>query len=186
MHSKILLSIALLLTFSCGKEPDSNTSAQTLTKSSASKTLEILPEVQSYFDSMNEYITVYLKEAPVDNIVFKYIEYDNGLLEMEARGYCDKTGTTPVVYIYKGDWSGPYAISNLQRTASFYHLVGHCAFNKEHDDRVDINSGRPYSFMHSNFKKSMFGSRYSTGESLFTIDSIRNLQREYFDYHGPL
>lgn len=153
--------------------------------------LQLVPEVEEFFDEMNEFIRVYLNEPEVDNVIFEYTDIDTGPLESPARGYCDRSESTPRIVLYRADWFGPYAGDSTMKKASFYHLIGHCVFEKEHNDErtYDSMSGKPdgaTSFMHSNFGYHLFPPAYGGNTHRLTPERMVDLQRAFFDYQGPL
>lgn len=194
------ICFTIFLMFSCGKESTSNSSDSSkdsavetekpeAPKPESTKQLIVLPEVQEFFDDMEEFNRVYVKGSPIDNVVFEFIEDDSdSRLEMPAKGFCDKSGKTPKIYLYRPQWTGSYTQTYFHRFASFYHLVGHCVFNKAHDDKtMTIYFGgstyhRPFSFMHSDFGRW----RYPPGSESNFVEIIRDLKREFFNYYGPL
>ena len=138
---------------------------------------------------MNEYIIVYLKGTAVDNVIFEYTDSDSRPLEAPARGYCDKSGFTPKIVLYKPDWIGPYAADSVMKKAAFYHLMGHCVFNKAHNDELQYGTdgkvSAAKSFMHSKFGYYLFPPSYGGGSTRLTPERLVDLQREFFNYYGP-
>lgn len=120
----ILILIFLLLINGCGK----NSSSKSTSKSPLSlptKQLKTVPEVVPFLSEMNEFMIVYLKKTAIDNLIVEYTSNDNGSLEGAARGYCDKSNSTPRIVLYVADWVGPYAADQTMKKAAFYHFVGH-------------------------------------------------------------
>src|SRR5690554_5392719 len=132
--------LGLVLLSGCGKSSSSGTSSSSSAPSSSltsgTKQVKTVSEVQEFFAEMNEYIIVYLKGRAIDNVIFEYTDSDSGPLEAPARGYCDKSGFTPKIVLYRADWIGPYAADSVMKKAAFYHLMGHCVFNRAHNDEL--------------------------------------------------
>lgn len=184
MKSCFGLILGLIMLSGCGKS-SSGSSSSSSSSISGSKQVKTVPEVESFFAEMNEYRIVYLNSTAIDNVVFEYTGSDTGSFEAPARGYCDKSGFTPRIVLYSPDWIGPIAADQNMKKAAFYHLMGHCVFNKAHNDAVGYSSmdgsiTNAKSFMHSNFGYHLFPNGALT--SLRMVD----LQREFFNYYGPL
>lgn len=189
---KVCLLFLLILAGCGGNSSSSSNSPSSNPSSSLSGTKQVktVPEVQEFFAEMNEYIIVYLKGTAVDNIIFEYTDSDSVPLEAPARGYCDKSGFTPKIVLYRADWIGPYAASSTMKKAAFYHLMGHCVFNKAHNDELyysamDGKVSGAKSFMHSNFGYHLFPPSYGGGTSTLSPEKMVDLQREFFNYYGP-
>lgn len=184
MKSCLAMVLSLFILSGCGKgsSGSSNSSASTF---SGSKQVKTVPEVEDFLAEMNEYRVVYLNSTAIDNVIFEYTATTAGPMEAPARGYCDKSGFTPRIVLYQPDWTGPFASDMNMKKASFYHLVGHCIYNKAHNDALSYSSmdgsvTNAKSFMHSNFGYHLFPNGALT--SLRMVD----LQREFFNYYGPL
>lgn len=192
MKSSLGLFLGLVILSGCGNKSSSGSpsskSAPSSSLTSGTKQVQTVPEVQDFLAEMNEYIIVYLKGMAIDNIIFEYTDSDSGPLEASARGYCDKSGFTPKIVLYRADWIGPYAAGSVMKKAAFYHLMGHCVFNKSHNDELNYNvNGQPISaksYMHSNFGYHLFSDYY--GGNTLTPQRMVDLQREFFNYYGSL
>lgn len=187
---KTMLLFLLIFT-GCGGGSSSSSNPSNSNPSSSlttgTKQVQTVPEVQDFLAEMNEYIIVYLKGTAIDNIIFEYTDSDSGPLEAPARGHCDKSGFTPKIVLYRADWIGPYAADSVMKKAAFYHLMGHCVFNKGHNDELNYSGmdGKPTSaksYMHSNFGYQLFPNYYGG----LTPQRMVDLQREFFNYYGFL
>lgn len=183
----------LLIVGACGEKSSTSSGAGNLEKlpntplgTTDKRELKIAAEVQSYFSSMNEYIIVYLKGTSITNLIVEYTDDDTKPHEGPARGYCDRSGSTPRITLYRPDWVGPNQVSDPMRTAAFYHLVGHCVFGKDHNNKTGtvnypgVTYTPPVSFMHSHFGYHLYP------PNTFDSSDIVDLQREFFNYYGPL
>lgn len=116
----------LLILSGCGGGSSGSSNSSNSTPSSSlttgTKQVQTVPEVQDFFAEMNEYIIVYLKGTAIDNVIFEYTDSDSGPLEAPARGYCDKSGFTPKIVLYRADWIGAHASDSVMKKAAFYHL----------------------------------------------------------------
>lgn len=195
MKFDLWLFLGLIVLSGCGNNSSSGSSslnsAPSSSLSTGTKQVQTVPEVQDFLAEMNEYIIVYLKGTAIDNVIFEYTDSDSGPLEAPARGYCDKSGFTPKIVLYRADWIGPYAAGSTMKKAAFYHLMGHCVFNKAHNDEVyysgmDGRLSGAKSFMHSNFGYHLFPPSYGGGTTRLNPEKMVGLQREFFNYYGPL
>lgn len=168
----LIMCLLFLIASSCGKDNLSNqstTSAQAL--SSTQKVLSIPDELKNDFNEINQDLTLYPKLHKIDNLIIEFSTDDTLAYENEARGICIKSSPTPKIILYRRDFLGSEGIGSysagqdsFQKTASLYHLIGHCIFDKAHNDATYqygaagetyvFNS--PKSFMHSSFKESLF------------------------------
>lgn len=185
--SRVFVLLIMIVLYSCGKDDVQPVSSSVTTLKSASKSLVVIEEVEEIFNDMNEFIVVYVKEAPVDNVIFELTTEDSDpRLKGQARGLCDKSGTTPIIRLYFRDWQGQYKMDYLVRTASLYHLVGECVFNKPINNKTipvryhGADYGIPVSFMHENWGKWLYP------EGRVTSAHIIDMKKEFFDYYGPL
>lgn len=189
MKNFILVILSILVLSGC--EKGSSVGASNVDSKYEISHLELVPEVEDFFYEMNEFIRIYLYEPEVDNIIFEYTDVDTGPLEAPARGYCVKSGFTPKIILYRADWIGPYSADSTMKKAAFYHLMGHCVFNKSHNDErtYDPMSGNPNgatSFMHSNFGYHLFPPSYGGGTTTLDPLKMQDLQKAFFNYTGPL
>jgi len=174
---KIILLLSLTIT-SCGD--DQTTSLAPVEKSDTPTTLVVnnnspvesiedeqvvsIPnELLAMYNSANEEYVVYGggPEEGVANLIVEYSLDENLPYENLARGYCDRTGSTPRIILYKHDWvpmiSRDITRNYYQRKRSFYHLIGHCIFNLPHNDETvrvrfgNVDFNYPDSIMHSNW-----------------------------------
>lgn len=188
----LVIYLVLLAISSCGKDAlNSQGAASNQAITSTQKLLTIPDDLKSDIASINQELAVYPKLPPIDNLIIQYGSDTSLAYENEARGICIK-GSTPKIILYTPDWIATtaynYTKGPFQKTASLFHLIGHCVFNKAHNDVTYQYSGgggvifnSPKSFMNSDFKESNFSSIQLQGGY---TSIISDLKREFYNYYG--
>lgn len=182
--------IVFLVVIGCGKDPVNNEKSSITPVVSASEVSELrIPvELKDSFDAINEEFVVYVNGGEgIKNLIIELSEDETLSYENEARGLCDKSGKTPKIYLYRHDWvAGPsfdYRKRPIQKYASLYHLIGHCVFNKSHND--ELMPGNYFNGVWFNYPKSMMHSEFKA--SMMPVDVqdswIKDLRREYWNYY---
>lgn len=169
---------------------NSGSDSGTSTAPQVTSQVSLVPEVQTWFMDMNEFLISKLNKTAINNIIVEYTDTDSSLFEFKtiARGRCDNSGNTPKIILYRSDWVGKEA-NDYFREGIFYHLVGHCIFNRDHFNAVNkwhpsltpVRS--PKSYMHSNWGPNLFKpDPLYHGTQGPTSDDINSLKLEFYYY----
>lgn len=191
---KTLYLILLLGVASCGKDTITSSDniqqkIQPVVSTGVNPILIIPDEIKETFNLINSEFIIYAAGGEgIKDLIIEFSSVENEKYENEARGYCDKSGDNPRIYLYESDWiAGPiydYQRDSNQKLVSLYHLIGHCVFDKPHNDELastvrfnSVDFNYPKSYMHSEFKGSMMPQNVRS-------TWILELRREYWNYYG--
>lgn len=139
---------------------------------------------------INESLITKLNKVAINNLIVVFSDDESEPYEFPnyARGRCDKSGTTPKIILFRADWVGKDS-TDVFREGIFYHLVGHCVYNRQHHDAVvkwnpSLNPvKRPVSYMHSNWGINLFkDDPLRTNPRGPTTDDITSLKSEFLYY----
>lgn len=186
----ICVLIMTLFASSCGKDstnlPAAQPSSQSNSQVQQSKIMQVPSELRDQVNLINQEIVAYTSYVPIDNLIIEYSTDESLNYENEARGVCIKETSPPKIILYRRDWLGSEGIGSFtvgmtefQKNVSLFHLIGHCIFNKPHNN--EMNGAIPKSFMHSNFLQSYYPQGLqNNGLHL----QLGDLKREFYNYQG--
>lgn len=186
----IFILLISVIASSCGKDSSNLNVAQLDSKSSSqiqqTKIMQVPNELKDQVNLINQELTAYTSYPAINNLIIEYSADENLSYENEARGVCIKDTPTPKIILYRRDWLGSEGIGSFsagmtefQKNVSLFHLIGHCIFNKGHNN--EMNGAIPKSFMHSNFLQSY----YSQGLQNSGLHlQLSDLKREFYNYQG--
>lgn len=102
---------------------------------------------------------------------FKPSSYMNGGGGGTVIGVCELYSDGSKKVWFNSDWWGQSGTSANAKKVLYYHELGHCYFNRNHDSRTYSN-GRPYSIMNPVIDPVLF--YYNLGYSAYYISELAN------------
>lgn len=94
----------------------------------------------------------------IKNLIIRYSSNKTFDYENEARGLCIKVNPTPIIYLLEKDWIGESAKSKDIQELSLIHLIGHCVYNLNHNEKVTTHKEEGKAYKHPT---SLMVSRFS-------------------------